>query len=77
MNERQLRMAIRKELFRNDLPKLFDTKATAEILGISPGTLQNWRTVGSGPRFTNIGGAVRYQLSEINRWLEERTGGRA
>ena len=31
----------------------------------SPRTLENWRTKGTGPAYTKIGGKVLYRLSDI------------
>ena len=73
MDEKKLRKVLREELSRTQVPKVFDTKETAKILGISPGTLQNYRVDGRGPRFCRIGGAIRYQLAEINLWLQSQT----
>lgn len=73
MRNEQLREILREELSVNTVPKLFDSSATAEILGISRGTLNNWRIVGRGPKPTNIGGAIRYQLAEINAWIRQNT----
>lgn len=36
-------------------------------------TLANWRSEGSGPAFTKIGGRVLYPLEAIKRWEKERT----
>lgn len=41
-----------------------------ELLGISPGTLQNLRINGTIP-FTKIGGVLYYDYNEIIRVLEE------
>ena len=79
MNETQLRKLFKEELSStvtlHSVPQLFDTKSAAKMLGISPGTLNNWRVVGKGPAVTNVEGAVRYQLAEINTWLDANTGG--
>jgi len=41
-----------------------------ELLGISPGTLQNLRINGTLP-FTKIGGVIYYDYEEITRILEQ------
>lgn len=73
MDEKILRKIIREELATNMVPKLLTNAEAAELLCINSGTLSNWRTVGRGPKPTNVGGNVRYQLSEINSWLKENT----
>ena len=41
-----------------------------ELLGISPGTLQNLRVNGTLP-FTKIGGVIFYDYEDIKKMLEE------
>jgi len=38
--------------------------------GMSPRTLENWRSTGKGPAYVKIGGQVRYKFEEIIK-LEE------
>lgn len=40
---------------------------------ISTRTLANWRCLGTGPRFTKIGGRVLYPLAEVLVWENSRT----
>lgn len=54
---------------------LLDTKAAAPRVGVSPGTLENWRHLGLGPRFIKshgIRGKVLYDPRDIEDWLSER-----
>ena len=37
----------------------------AELLGVSPRTLQCWRREGCGPAFTRLGKAVRYRMGDL------------
>lgn len=65
-------MSIQQAL--NDAAELFDTQATAAVLGMSPGTLVNWRASGEGPPFVRLGARrVRYRRADLERWLRERT----
>lgn len=41
-----------------------------EMLGISPGTLQNMRLNGTLP-YTKVGGLIFYDLDDIQRMLED------
>mgnify|MGYP000894626959 FL=1 len=45
----------------------------AAMLGVSPRTLANWRTLGIGPAFVRVG-AVRsrtlYRVDDLNTWLD-------
>ncbi len=52
---------------------LFDTVATAKILGVKPGTLEVWRYKGLGPRFIKCGSRVVYRLRDLNDYLDHRT----
>lgn len=57
------------------MQKLIDTKAAALLLGISPGTLENWRVRGEGPAFHKTPGRtgkVLYDPAEIAVWREKR-----
>jgi hypothetical protein len=44
-----------------------ETRA-AEMLGLAVGTLRNWRCREKGPSFLKMGGAVRYDTVEIERF---------
>jgi predicted DNA-binding transcriptional regulator AlpA len=52
---------------------LLDSEEVAEILGIAPGSLQNWRVRGIGPRHVKVGQFVRYRPEEVEQWLESRS----
>lgn len=52
---------------------LLDTKAAAPRIGVAPGTLENWRTQGVGPRFIKANGRrgrVFYDPADIEAWKE-------
>ncbi|MCX7428836.1 MAG: helix-turn-helix domain-containing protein [Planctomycetia bacterium] len=50
---------------------------TAEMLGVSSGTLAVWRCSRRYPelRYTKVGRSVRYRLSDIERFISSRTVG--
>ena len=50
--------------------KLITEQKAAELLCLSPKTLQRWRWLKKGPYYVKLGGAVRYQV----RHLEEFAG---
>jgi predicted DNA-binding transcriptional regulator AlpA len=56
----------------NGSPKVLDTRAAADFLGISPRTLEGFRVRGGGPRFVKIGGAVRYRLESLDEYLRQQ-----
>jgi hypothetical protein len=41
--------------------------------GVSVKTLANWRSRGTGPVFTKIGGKVFYRLPDVLEWERSRT----
>jgi hypothetical protein len=52
---------------------LLDTKAAAPRIGVSPGTLENWRVAGRGPKFIKSPGRrgkVLYDPADIEAWKE-------
>ena len=55
-------------------PLIDDTRA-AELLGVAPKTLQNWRQAGTGPRWLKIGKRmVRYRLADLESFAEAGEG---
>ena len=60
---------------------LRDETSVAEILGVRPATLQQWRWLGKGPTFIKVGGRIRYQqtgsggdVARIGRRCHRRLG---
>ena len=51
-----------------------DTETAARLLGLSPGTLVNYRSCkgkkGNGPAWLKVGRRIMYPMSEIDRYLE-------
>ncbi len=43
----------------------------AEYLSVGIATLRRWRWAGKGPPFLKIGGAVRYNLSDLVAFVEQ------
>ncbi|QQP94062.1 helix-turn-helix domain-containing protein (plasmid) [Skermanella sp. TT6] len=70
------RSAIREEVGRS--PKLAGKKfltpeELAELLDISPKTLQKWRARKTGPQHIRVSyRVIRYELEEVERWLATR-----
>jgi len=52
------------------------SKQAAELLNLSPKTLERMRSDGTGPRFLKAGNGVRcrilYKPNDIDAWLEAR-----
>ena len=46
------------------------TAQVAEVLGLSPRTLEKWRLEGDGPVFHKFGGRVVYSRDDLDAWAE-------
>jgi predicted DNA-binding transcriptional regulator AlpA len=55
--------------------RFIDERELAAMTGLKTRTLQRWRVFGKGPRFHKLGGAVRYQLVDVEAWLATCTVG--
>jgi len=50
-----------------------DTVAVADLIGVSPLTLRQWRHRGAGPRWYRAGNKlVRYRRASVDEWLAAR-----
>ncbi|NBX73158.1 MAG: DNA-binding protein [Alphaproteobacteria bacterium] len=50
---------------------LLTTLEAAEFLRIEKRTLENWRVSGRGPSFVRLGGAVRYKIVALEKFISE------
>ena len=44
--------------------------ACAHLGGLSPCTLNQWRSQRRGPAFVKVGRLVRYRLADLDAWLQ-------
>jgi len=55
--------------------ELLTQDQVAEILQVHPGTLENWRMRGEGPRFVKLGAKrrspIRYKREDVEDWLHD------
>lgn len=49
------------------------TQQAAAHLGLSKSTLDKLRHFGGGPRYFKLGRAVVYSVSDLDRWMSERS----
>lgn len=49
------------------------TLEVAEMFRVPEATVRHWRNTGTGPPGARLGKHVRYQLSAILKWAEDRT----
>lgn len=63
-----------KEYYPSHIGLTVKTKMAAELLGITEGTLRNWRSQGIGPKYIKHGGCsshVQYSLESLARFQIE------
>lgn len=53
------------------MKRLLKTKEAAEYLGLSVRTLENWRYQGRGPALTHLDRAIRYDIRDLDAWIED------
>jgi len=51
--------------------RLLTQKEAAEILSVSPLTLEAWRWQGKGPKYIKVGKLARYRESDIYAYIKE------
>lgn len=44
----------------------------AQLLKVQPRTLQSWRYLKIGPKYTRVGGRVRYRNEDLEAYVKER-----
>ena len=59
-----------------DNDRLLTSKEVAELIGVKPGTLRQWRTKNRGPRYRKQPGPaqapVRYRAGDVEAWRKEK-----
>ena len=50
--------------------RLVTERDASELLGVSVRTLQKWRLQGNGPQFVKLGHAVRYDVKDLEAYIE-------
>ena len=59
----------------NTLSPLLGTADAAPLAGVAPKTLENWRTLGIGPRFIKAGRKVLYDPADLLVWRDQNRFG--
>lgn len=49
---------------------LINERKAAEILGLKVTTVRRWRFSGGGPRYIKVGAAVRYDVRDIEAFID-------
>jgi hypothetical protein len=52
-----------------DAPGLLDPVGLSVILDVPVGTVDGWRFTGRGPRWSRMGGVVRYRTDDVRAYL--------
>ena len=50
--------------------RLLTTRAAAQVLDLGHLTLNKWRTIGKGPLWIKMGGAVRYRRHDLEAYIK-------
>ena len=51
------------------MDRLLTPAEVAAATGISVATLATWRSIGKGPAFHKLGGAIRYAEADVEQWV--------
>lgn len=54
------------------IPQMVTTKELAELIGVPVATLNNWRSIGRGPRSFRLGRTVKYLVADVAAWIEQQ-----
>ena len=56
----------------SDTRPLLDIHELAEYLGVSEWTLYEWRNRRQGPPAIKVGRLLRWRMSDVESWLDQR-----
>jgi excisionase family DNA binding protein len=56
----------------SDPSRLLTEDEAADYLRVRPRTLQRWRQLGRGPKFTRAGRRVLYRMGDLEAYLREQ-----
>lgn len=56
----------------NECKRRLNTPEAADYLGLSPGTLEVWRSLGRGPRYRKFGRRVLYEIQDLDAYSASR-----
>ena len=58
---------------RTDAFNFLSPIEAAEVLGVCPATLFNWRAQSEGPAYVRLGGRIRYPRFELDAYVASQT----
>ncbi len=53
------------------MPQLVPTQSAAQLLGLSPYTLRQWRRIGEGPAYIRQGRKISYDKKDLADWFDQ------
>ncbi len=56
----------------NSQNRRVDEKTAAPYVGLKPITLRTYRMRNQGPAYIRLGRAIRYDLRDLDRWLDSK-----
>jgi excisionase family DNA binding protein len=56
----------------SDPNRLLTEDEAADYLRVRPRTLQRWRQLGRGPKFTRAGRRILYRMADLEHYLREQ-----
>lgn len=59
-------------MFTNSSKRAYNNIEAAGYLGVSPGTLEVWRSLGKGPRYRKFGRRVIYDIEDLDNYSASR-----
>jgi Helix-turn-helix domain len=65
----QSRMARALAPDRRNCRQLVSTKELSEIWGVPESTLRYWRSAETGPAYVKLGGRIKYDLADVERYV--------
>jgi molybdenum cofactor biosynthesis enzyme MoaA len=59
--------------FTAQRPQYLNNDEAADVLKLSPRTLEKFRVIGGGPRFRKFGRRVVYSIQDLEAWADQRS----
>ncbi|GAB5457607.1 MAG: hypothetical protein Hens3KO_06370 [Henriciella sp.] len=57
-------------MLKTSISPLLSTKEAADLVCLSPRTLETLRVRGGGPEFVRLGRAIRYRPEALQAWID-------
>ena len=67
-----IRKVMREELSAFTTPQLLTAKEMAVVLKVRESTLATWRNQNRGPSYIMVEGSIRYELSALHRYVNDK-----